>query len=133
MAGPAPLKELGRKSAAQRPQDIANPHNPKKKPTKKHEILGNPPAHLNIMECGCWYEFKREMPWLTVADSTLVEMASKLRAVLVAGELGVKEYGALTRLVLQLRGTAMAVDRQPHARGNDDEAPEGSVEDEMFG
>jgi len=85
------------------------------------------------MECGCWHDFKREIPWLTLADSTLVEMACRLRAQLVAGELGITNYGALTRLVLQLRGTAMAVDRQATARNNDDGAPEGSVEDEMFG
>ncbi len=99
----------------------------------KHNPLGDPPAHLNILECGCWYEFKKEIPWLTLADATLVEMACKLRAVLVAGELEIKQYGALTRLVLQLRGTAMSVDRQPGARDNGADIVEGSIEDEMFG
>jgi hypothetical protein len=132
MAGGRPLKEAVRMNDDAIPKK--DPKNAGKKLlTPKHNPLLDPPAHLNIMECGCWYEFKKEIPWLTTADATLVEMACKLRAVLVAGELDIKQYGALTRLVLQLRGTAMSVDRQPGARDNGADIVEGSIEDEMFG
>lgn len=42
--------------------------------------IGEPSIFLGPTEMAAWEAFKRELPWLTEADRTVLEMASKLRA-----------------------------------------------------
>src|SRR3954454_15594403 len=58
--------------------------------------LGDPSNWMNDGQRVAWNQFRREVPWLMESDRALVEIASYLRARVMAGEeLGV---GALNQL-----------------------------------
>lgn len=82
--------------------------------------LGSPPSYLSPPEIEAWCAFQVEMPWLTASDRTLVAIASKLRARMVADpEMGVKAMTQL-RLCLSAMGGTPA-DRQKVASSGDGE------------
>ncbi|MFA5387064.1 MAG: hypothetical protein WC322_01555 [Candidatus Paceibacterota bacterium] len=83
--------------------------------------LGDAPAYLDFVESQLWHTFRDEMHWLTTADSTLVEMACKLRAQLITGSLDLSKYTVLKTLIVQLRGGAVTVDRMRAIRHKQDE------------
>ena len=81
-----------------------------------HTPLGPVPDYLDFLEMSFWEVFRREMPWLTAADSCFVEMACKLRAQVMLGTLPVEKWSALRSTLTQMRGQAVTVDKMHRAR-----------------
>jgi len=67
--------------------------------------LGEPSRTLKLLELEVWEAFKREIPWLTEGDRSLVEQASMLRGRLWAGSRDLKVMGRLTAILTQLGAT----------------------------
>lgn len=106
-----------------------------KKPVPVHIPLGKAPDYLDFFEASFWEVFRREMPWLTAADASFVEMACKLRAGIVAGTLPVEKWGNLRTVLVQMRGQATSVDKMSDARNGEQKgkatAPVASPDDEL--
>lgn len=85
-------------------------------------LSANPPAWLDLAESFCWRKFIEEMPWLTRADSTVVELASKLRARSMTGTLSVSKSRHLASLCAELGGKSLGRDRtrQPPENAKDE-------------
>src|SRR3954453_2818932 len=58
--------------------------------------LGEPSNWMNNGQRVAWNQFRREIPWLMESDRALVEIASYLRARIMAGEEG--GVGAMNQL-----------------------------------
>lgn len=116
------------------PSESKNTGGPSKASQKQvmHQPLGDPPQYLNIVELGCWHELKNEMPWLTAGDTAIVIMACRLRARLVLDTMGQQDYTMLCRLIVQLRGTSLPMDRTPRARDNRETSAD-DLEKDLFG
>jgi hypothetical protein len=66
--------------------------------------LGSPPKWLNDAQAEAWQDFEAELPWLNRSHRCIVEIASMMRARLVAGgEVGTKAL-TLLRLCLSSMG-----------------------------
>jgi hypothetical protein len=72
----------------------------------KSPNLGKPSTHLTGGAVTAWEAFRRELPWLTEADRTLVEVASNLRGRLIDGdEVGVNALSLLQVCLSKLGAT----------------------------
>jgi hypothetical protein len=101
---------------------------------KPHLPLGDPPAYLKLSEILAWHRFKEEMPWLVSSDTSIVAMACRLQSEFQAGLLLPAGYMMLTRLIVQLRGTSLSIDRMPRGRSLKSESETNNdFEKEMFG
>lgn len=68
--------------------------------------LGSPSIWMDEPQKKAWEAFKKEFPWLTEADRTLVEIACNLRGRLISGEeVGVQALGQLRMCVSAMGGT----------------------------
>jgi hypothetical protein len=99
-------------------------------PSKNDTPLGEPPSHLDIGEAYCWRLFKEEMPWLQKSDTTMVEMACKLRSQLIQNSLDPKNYATLRALIIQISGTPLSRDRMRAPAENSEDKSENA---DLFG
>lgn len=77
-----------------------------RKAPQKHTPLGDPSPFLKDGAIAAWEGFRREIPWLTEAHRTLVEVASNLRGRLIDGEeVGVNALSLLQVVMGKLGAT----------------------------
>ena len=62
---------------------LKNPSRHIGRATPKVKEIGPPPKRLGKFEVEAWRELVAELPWLSDADRTLVELASRLKARMV--------------------------------------------------
>jgi hypothetical protein len=80
-------------------------HNRRKQP-KASLPLGDPSPFLKEGAIPAWEGFRRELPWLTEAHRTLVEVASNLRGRMIDGEdVGVNALSLLQVVLGKLGAT----------------------------
>src|SRR5690349_16785772 len=85
---------------------IKNPGRHADRKAPKSPSLGKPSTHLKAGAVTAWEAFRRELPWLTEADRTLVEVASNLRGRLIDGdEVGVNALSLLQVCLSKLGAT----------------------------
>lgn len=85
--------------------------------------LGSPPSYLSEAEAAEWLNFQVELPWLERSDRTLVAIAARLRARLVADpDMGVKAMTQL-RLCLSAMGGTPADRAKVAASGDGEDDP----------
>lgn len=107
--------------------DIKNPGRHADRKDPKTKPLGKPSRFLDEHGKEAWEGYKLELPWLTEADRSLVEIASSVRGRLLAGEdVGVTALSMLQSILSKMGGTP--ADRSKVATPDDE--PE---EDEFFG
>lgn len=93
----------------------------RKEPSTKP--LGKPSKWLTPEACAAWRMLAKEIPWLAESDRMVVELASILRAQLMAGEdIGVSGVKELRLLAGQLGATP--ADRSKIKVQDDGEAPQ---------
>jgi hypothetical protein len=92
--------------------------------------VGPPPAWLDREQKQCWNLFRTEIPWLTLSDRGLVEIASRLRARMMHDqwEPSAAMLGVLRHCIAQMGGTP--VDR---ARIKTADEPPADAQDRHFG
>lgn len=88
--------------------------------------LGDPSTFLDEDGQRAWEGFKRELPWLMESDRALVEIAAKLRGLVLSGSDVGEGKLKLLQTILSKMGASPA-DRSKIAYGEDDEE-----EDEFF-
>ena len=107
--------------------DIKNPSRHADRKDPKTKPLGKPSRFLDGAGREAWEGYKLELPWLTEADRSLVEIASSVRGRLLAGEdVGVTALSMLQSILSKMGGTP--ADRSKVATPDEDEP-----EDEFFG
>src|SRR3954447_10742465 len=68
--------------------------------------LGEPSNWMNNEQRVAWNQFRREVPWLMESDRALVEIASYLRArIMAGGEVGVGAMNQLRMCAAQMGAT----------------------------
>jgi hypothetical protein len=100
---PNPRTPLAKAEATGR--TTVNPGRFKNRKEPKSKPLGKASPHLDELERKVWEAFKREVPWLTEADRTVVESACILRAKLWAGSKADTTIGKLLSLLGQIGAT----------------------------
>jgi len=87
--------------------DAQNPHRFKNRSEPESGPLGKASVHIiDNHQLSAWSAFLTEIPWLTEADRTLVEIASNLRGRLFSGdEVGVQAIAQLRMCIAQMGGT----------------------------
>ena len=89
-------------AAAKNPQR----HKARREPAAT-KALGNPPSWFDDVQAGMWEGFKAELPWLAESDRAVMEIASVLRAQVMAqpAEIGVTKLNLLRLCLAQLGAT----------------------------
>lgn len=109
-------------AAAKNPGRFKGRANPKVKP------IGAPPEHLTVHAKRAWRMFVSRMPWLTASDEAMLELASMIRGLILAGEdVGVQKLGLYATTLSKLG--ASPTDRTKVTMPDEDE----EEEDEFFG
>jgi hypothetical protein len=89
--------------------------------------LGSAPTHLTAYGKRAWAMFLNELPWLTAGDGALLEVASRVRGEMMAGdEVGVTKLSMYQSVLSKLGATP--TDRSKVTMGDVEEEP-----DEFFG
>lgn len=108
-------------AAAKNPGRFKGRADPKVKP------VGAPPEHLTVHAKRAWRMFVSRMPWLSASDEAMLELASMIRGLILAGEdVGVQKLGLYATTLSKLG--ASPTDRTKVTMPDDDEE-----EDEFFG
>jgi phage terminase small subunit len=78
-----------------------------RKEPKTTKALGQPPEWFDEAQASIWEGFKRELPWLTESDRSVMELASVLRAAFMASplDMGVTKLNLLRLCLAQLGAT----------------------------
>jgi hypothetical protein len=107
--------------------DIKNPGRHADRKDPKVKPLGKPSRFLDENGREAWEGFKVELPWLTEADRSLVEIAASVRGRLLSGEdVGVTALSMLQSILSKMGGTP--ADRSKVSTPDDE-----TEEDEFFG
>ena len=86
---------------------------------KRIRSLGEPYASMSPGECGCWEEFRKDLPWLHSGHRRVVMAACRLAWQLeTEPEFGVNKIQALSSLLSKLGATP--VDETKVMHGDDD-------------
>lgn len=106
---------------------LKNPGRHAARSDPKTAPLGSPSDFLDAGGVKAWEGYRRELPWLTEADRSLVEIASSVRGRLLSGDdVGVTALSMLQSILSKMGGSP--ADRSKVA------VPDGeSEEDEFFG
>lgn len=105
-----------------------NPGRFKDRAKPKGKSVGAPPDHLTVEARRAWRMFVSRMPWLSASDEAMLELASMIRGLILAGEeVGVQKLGLYATTLSKLG--ASPTDRTKVAMPDDDE----EEEDEFFG
>lgn len=67
--------------------------------------VGDPPDHLRGSRRDAWYELCLELPALTIADRTLLEVAATIRGDMVTGDMGIAKMALLRNAMKDLGGS----------------------------
>lgn len=76
--------------------------------------VGDPPPWLTGSRRDAWYQLCIELPALTIADRTLLEVASTIRGDMVTGDMGVNKMALLRQTMKDLGGSPVDRERLNH-------------------
>lgn len=121
-----PKPRLPRAKAAVAGADIKNPQRFRaRKAPEVAAAIGPPPSWMNADQSKAWKMFAAELPWLNGSHRAVLEIASVVRARLVAGEdVGVQALNLLRQCLGQLGATPADATKVTMPDGGDEDPEE---------